>query len=73
MSTAIKRTRGAYEQYLNELFPEYNEERMAYLLTKSRKPTKMRKALDRGNYGKLLRLHDPVAFSVGYGEWAGEY
>lgn len=60
---AIKKTKKAYVEYLNDCQPEQGSEdwiiggtiRMAFMWQKK--------------YGEALRKHDPVAFQTGYNEW----
>lgn len=52
------KTRKQYEQYLNEIAPDYDSEN--WIIGGKRR---------RGNYGAAIRKYDPIAFNVGYGEW----
>ena len=63
----MKKTMRNYESYLNEIYPYY-QPFMEYLTTKSRKA---RNVLDRAAYGTMLRKYDPIAFRIGFREWAG--
>ena len=58
-----RKTKKAYEEFLNELSPEQGSEkwiiggtiRMSYMW--------------QNKYGTALRKYDPIAFQVGYREW----
>lgn len=57
----MRRTRKAYEEWLNELgVPEPDMKSEG-----GRMP-------DSAKYGTWMRRNDPVAFNVGYGEWKRE-
>lgn len=58
-----KKTRGAYEQWLNDL-SDTVEEGAWWMGGIHRIYHKSRK-----QYGTALRKHDPIAFEVGYKEW----
>jgi hypothetical protein len=59
----IKKTKKAYEEYLNDLSPEQGSDkwiiggvaRIYYMW--------------RREYGKAIRKYDPIGFQVGYNEW----
>lgn len=59
-----KKTRKAYEEYLNLFVPEYESD--AWIIGGKNRNRMYPK------YGSALRKHDPIAFNVGYGEWARE-
>ncbi len=59
----MKRTKKAYEEYLNELSPPYESDewiiggyhRTVYAYSK--------------RYGTAMRRHDPIGFEAGYQDW----
>ena len=57
-----KKTKQAYENYLNELSPDYCSEDWII-------GGKDRKKNYYNRYGTALRKFDPIAFEVGYNEW----
>lgn len=78
----MKKTKSAYEKYLNDLyrdtFRDYDEadENFNYLIKgKARNnlfggiPNKLIRHYNAGTLGTLLRLNDPIAFSIGYKDW----
>lgn len=71
----MKKTRKAYEEYLNDSFsPNYTRRHTEHCWAGDDKtPAQKRSALrlaNKGLYGTILRKHDPIAFEVGYQEWS---
>lgn len=54
----MKKTKNNYENYLNEVGETLPEEFFI-----------MGGKLRHGDYGRLLRKYDPIAFEVGFNEW----
>ena len=59
----MKKTRKAYEEYLNEIGLSLSSDEFI-IGGKQRAQW--------GEYGRLLRKYDPIAFEVGYQEWKNE-
>lgn len=57
----MKKTRKAYEKYLNE-----------YEVPENDRANNGGRIPDYAKYGSWLRRNDPVAFEVGFNEWSGE-
>jgi hypothetical protein len=57
------KTKQDYEEYLNGIHPTYESEEWI-IGGKSRHRMYP-------NYGKALRLHDPIGFEIGFREWNG--
>lgn len=72
-----KKTKAWYEQYLNEFHESVESEIVfqnhVYLTNSSRGKSiserKLRRTIDEGKVGTLLRKLDPIAFEVGFSEW----
>jgi hypothetical protein len=68
----MKKTKKSYEQYLNEIGCTY--ENCEYLTNKDRKkylkPRSLKLYLSENRYGTVLRKYDPIAFEVGYDDYA---
>lgn len=60
----MKKTRKAYEEYLNELSPPYESDEWIIKGTLS-KVYRYRK-----QYGTAIRKHDIIGFNAGYTEWS---
>jgi len=59
----MKKTKGNYEQYLNEISPSQDSDEWII-------GGKNRHYSSRGRYGFAIRSHDPIAFEVGFSEWS---
>jgi hypothetical protein len=59
----MKHTKKEYEDYLNEVRPDYDSDEWIIGGTNRRRMYP--------NYGKALRMHDPIGFEVGFREWNG--
>ena len=69
----MKKTKKAYEEYLNNLGCSY--ENCEYLTNKNRaggylKPQSLKLALYKKRYGTILRKFDNIAFNVGFNDWS---
>jgi hypothetical protein len=62
----MKKTKKAYEQYLNELSPAQGSDE--WIIGGKIRMSHMWKDW----YGTALRKFDPIAFQVGYNEWVRE-
>jgi len=60
---AIKKTKKAYVEYLNELSPEQGSDE--WIIGGTIRMYDMWA----NTYGKALRKYDPIAFQVGYNDW----
>ena len=67
-----RKSKQGYEDYLNEV--GCNFEDCVYICNSSRKNSikeqSLRNLLNDNRYGYALRKYDPIAFEVGYQEWA---
>ena len=54
-----KHTKRRYEQYLNDLNPDYESD--LWIIAGKRRYLRFK-------YGQQLRKHDPIAFEVGYND-----
>jgi hypothetical protein len=74
---AVKKTIKEYEQYLNDLYSEMNEEEVLYsliYLTNKRRgkhttTSNIRKQYNLGKVGSLVKKLDSIAFTCGFNEW----
>lgn len=65
MKTKIKKTKKAYEEYLNNNSHFDSDE---YIIGGKKRETYYWS----NRYGTALRKYDPIAFEVGYNEWRKE-
>lgn len=61
-TTEMKKTKKAYEEYLNDFGESLGAE--DFVICGKRRS---------GKYGKLVREYDPIGFEVGYREWKSGY
>lgn len=74
MTQKIKKTRKAYEEYLNNLYDFHQcRDLTAHCWAGNDKTTKEKNwALKKGlqcKYGTIIHKLDPICFEVGYKEW----
>ncbi len=60
----MKKTRKAYEEYLNDLSPAYESEEWIIGGQHRHGHAMLKK------YGRALRKYDPIGFEVGFKEWS---
>ena len=70
----MKKTKKSYEEFLNEVGCDF--EQCEYLTNKDRgkylKPQSLKLSLYENKYGTILRRYDPIAFEVGYHDYANK-
>ncbi len=59
----MRRTKGSYEEYLNEVGDEMDSAQLQERFNLGRH------VIRNHNLGSFLRRHDPIQFEVGYNEW----
>ena len=59
----MKKTKKAYEKYLDEMSPPQGDDR--WIIGGVIRMASMWS----NRYGNAIRLHDPISFEVGYNEW----
>lgn len=73
-----KKTKKAYEQYLNEYYSEMSvehvQELLAYIVSDLRHGSilteqKLIQRIEDGKAGTVVRVYDPIGFEVGYNDW----
>ena len=58
-----KKTRKEYEEYLNEISPSFESDE--WIIGGKRRNVYARK----NKWGTCMRVHDPIAFTVGFNEY----
>ena len=73
-----KKTKKAYEQYLNEYYSEMSvehaQEELGYITSNLRYGSiltmdKLIQRIEDGKAGAVIREYDPIRFEVGFNEW----
>ena len=66
----LKKTKKAYEEYLNSYYEEMNPDEVLYNYSYGGLRTNLIAAILSGTVGKFIRKNDPIGFTVGYNDWS---